>query len=444
MDHAQRIASLAWDELPALVRAQACRCLKDVLAASAGSLALPAARQIEALVCAQFGRGPVPLFFTGTFTTFAGAAFGNALRIDSLDCHDGFRPNKGHAGATVVPAALAAAAVAAAASAPVSGAELLTAVVIGYETACRAGLAVHGTYSPAYHGSGAWAAVGAAAAAARILRVPAGGVDAVMGAAEYYGPMSPILRCTANPSIVKDGAGAGAWAAAMALAMHAQGMSGLPSLFVDEPLGREQIATFGADWLILRQYFKLYPTCRWTHPPVEALVRIRAEHGFDAADVEQIEVESFAETATLMRFPPSDSDGAQYCLPWALAAVLTDGALGVEQILPARLADPGIIALGRRVAVRAAPDIQARFPQECLARVTLRLRDGRSLTSPTMGAKGDHTNPAEDSELDDKFRRLVSGTLGQQACGRLEDVLDSLDRRSSADLLALLGRGDEP
>lgn len=436
MDHAEKILGLGWNELPMAVRAQAKRCLKDIIATAAGSLALPSAAQAEALVSTQFGRGGIPLLFQRTRTTFAGAAFGNALRVDSLDCHDGFRPNKGHAGATVVPVALAAAQGRAA-----SGAELLTAIVIGYEIACRAGLAIHGMSTPAFHGSGSWAAVGAAAAGARIRSVPASRIDSVLGAAEYYGPMSPILRCTANPSIVKDGAAAGAWAAAIALAMEENGMTGLPSLFVDEPLGRRQIASFGQDWMILRQYFKLYPTCRWTHPPVEGLAALQREHGFQPREVESIEVESFAEAGTLMRFPPEHSDGAQYCLPWAVAAMLVDEKLGVGQILPSRFSDQRILDLGRRVSFRAAPDIQARFPEECLARVTVALRDGRRFTGPTVGARGDHTNPAADEEMEDKFTRLVAGSLGERACRILRGTIDSLERRPARDLLDLLGRG---
>jgi 2-methylcitrate dehydratase PrpD len=436
VDHAAWIAGLRWDGLPEPVRRQARRCLKDIVATAAGALALPAAAPLERMVTAQFGSGPAPMLFRGPMTTLAGAAFGNALRIDGLDCHDGFRPNKGHAGATVVPVLLAAASLRTA-----SGAELLAALAAGYEIALRAGLALHATYAPAYHGSGAWAALGAAAAGAHVLGIPADELDAVLGAAEYHGPMAPILRCTVHPSIVKDGAGAGALSAAMALAMHAQGLRGLPSLFAHEAKGREQAASLGKDWLILRQYFKLYPTCRWTHAPVEGVVKLREAHGFAAADVERVEVESFAETSTLMSFPPHDSDGAQYCLPWAVAAVLVDGELGIDQVLPGRLGDPAIVEMGRRVVFRQADDLQARFPAECLARVRVFLKNGRTLAGPTLGARGDFTNPATDRELDVKFDRLASRTLGEAAARKLGEVLDSLDRRPASDLLELLAPG---
>jgi len=433
------LRGLRWEGLPATVQRQTRRCLKDILATSAGSLALPAARSIESLVAAQFGAGPAPLFFRGPRTTLAGAAFGNALRIDGLDCHDGFRPNKGHAGATVVPVALAAAELA-----RPTGAQLLTALCAGYEIALRAGLALHPLYAPAYHASGSWAALGAAAAGALLMGVPAEGIDDVMGIAEYYGPISPMLRCTVHPSIVKDGAGAGAWAAAMALAMHSLGMAGLPSLFADEPLGRDQTVSLGSDWVMLRQYFKLYPTCRWSHAPVEGVLRLKEQHGFTAADVKRVDVESFSEASTIMTFPPKDSDGAQYCLPWAVAAILVDGVLGVDQVVPPRLTDPTIIALGKKVAFVPAPDLDARFPAECLARVTVHLNDGRVLAGSTVGARGDYTDPASDAELDAKFTRLAERSLGVETARHLGEVIETLEQRPAADLLALLGKRVSP
>ncbi len=88
-----------------------------------------------------------------------------------------------------------------------------------------------------------------------------------------------------------------------------------------------------------------------------------------------------------------------------------------------------------------ATDLQARFPLECLARVNVELNDGRSFSSPTMGARGDYTDPASDDELQDKFERLATPTLGTASCRRLSEVLDTLDQRPAADLLALLQDG---
>ena len=433
MSYVDTLLGVRWEDLPGAVQAQAKRCLKDIIATAAGSLALPPSKLAEELVAEQYGPGQVPLWFKGKKSSMVGAAFFNALTIDSLDCHDGFRLNKGHAGATVVPVV-----VGACVGRPVSGKELLTAVVMGYEIACRAGLAIHKLYAPTYHASGTWAALGAAAAGARVTGLPKEAIDRTLGIAEYYAPTAPILRCTTHPSIVKDGAGAGAWAGAMALAMQGLAMPGLPSIFTAEPLGKEQIATLGKDWIILRQYFKPYPTCRWTQPVVEGALHLQRAHRFTYRDIERIDVETFDVGADLINFPPEHTDGAQYCTPWAVAAMLVDGELGVEQIHPNRLSDPEILALGRRVKTSVAPDIQKRFPEECLARVTITLKDGRKLTSPTLSARGDYTNPLSPAEMDRKFEQLVRRTLGAQTCEKLRAVLDSLEQREAEDLLRLL------
>ena len=252
--HSETILSLGWRDLPPPVRRQAKRCLKDILAVAAGSRLLPAWAKWKNLVEKHYGEGPAPLLFAGRTSTLCGACLFNAAAIDSLDWHDGFRPVKGHAGATVAPLVLGSCALK-----PVSGTELLTALVIGYEIACRAAVALHRTYHPAYHASGSWAALGAAAAGARILGVPVERFDQVLGAAEYYAPMSPMMRVIDSPASVKDSAAAGAWAAATALGMEECGLSGPPSLLAAGNAGGPNDGLPpsgpGGEWLILKQYF---------------------------------------------------------------------------------------------------------------------------------------------------------------------------------------------
>ena len=103
MSYAEASCRLTWGSLPASVQAQGKRCLKDIIATAAGSLLLPVGDRVMALVRAHYRSGPAPVWFRGECLGTVGAAYGNAQSVDSLDCHDGFRPNKGHCGATVVP-----------------------------------------------------------------------------------------------------------------------------------------------------------------------------------------------------------------------------------------------------------------------------------------------------------------------------------------------------
>jgi len=256
--------------------------------------------------------------------------------------------------------------------------------------------------------------------------------------AEYYAPMAPMLRCTEHPSVVKDAAGPGGWAAAMAVELSRRELPGLPSLFTATDEGRRVAGTLGDDWLILRQYFKPYPTCRWTQPAVEGVLELERRYGFLPGEIETIRVASFETALHIMTFPPTHSDGAQYSLPWAVAAAAVDGSLGVEQVHPDRFDDPRILALGRKITTVVAEDLDARFPEECLARVEIRLTDGRTFTTETTAARGDYTAPLPEAEIDDKFRSLLRHARSETETEELLTVIETLDERPASDLVERL------
>jgi 2-methylcitrate dehydratase PrpD len=79
-----------------------------------------------------------------------------------------------------------------------SGVELLTALVVGYEVAMRAGCILHLLYD-FYRGSGAWAPIGAAAGAARLLGCNAEQTRHTLGIAEFHAAMTPEMRSVNHP-----------------------------------------------------------------------------------------------------------------------------------------------------------------------------------------------------------------------------------------------------
>jgi 2-methylcitrate dehydratase PrpD len=171
---------------------------------------------------------------------------------------------------------------------------------------------------------------------------------------------------------------------------------------------------------------------------VEGVLGLKRRHGFSPEEIEAIRVASFETALHIMSFPPTHSDGAQYSLPWAVAAAAVDGTLGVDQIHPSRFDDPRILALGKKVGVVVAEDLDARFPEECLARVEIRLNDGSTFTTGTMAARGDYTEPLPESEIDEKFRTLVQHARGEAETEELLAVIDTLDQRPASDLVKRL------
>jgi len=433
MDYTHKLLNIVWNEVPQTVKRQTKRCIRDIIATAAAAALLPDASRACRFVKKQFGQGEIPLWFQKSTSTMLGAAFYNSFLVDSLDYHDGFRPCKGHAGATVVPVVIAACT-----GGKVAGEELLTAVLMGYEIACRAGLAVHGLYEPAYHSSGSWACIGAAAAASRIYKFKKEQIDKVTGMAEYYAPMSPMIRCTSHPCALKDGAAGGALAAAVALEMVSSGFNGLPSILTSEEKGRQSICSLNNEWLILKQYFKPYPTCRWTHPALEAAVHLQKEFGFTHDEIEKIEVYTFAEAMSLMKFPPRTTHEAQYSLPWSVAAVLVDSELGIKQVQEDKLKDSKIINLGGRVSAVHDPSLQKVFPEKCLQRVTIVLKSGKVLESPAIAASGDYDKPISEERLNEKFTENLTGAVGVQKSAELFNLTENLEKYNADDLVSYI------
>jgi 2-methylcitrate dehydratase PrpD len=288
------IHDLRHDDLPEPVRAMGRRCILDLIGVGAAATRTDLSMVVRSFVAAQFGAGSgggARLLFDGRRVSPAGAALAGAATIDAVDAHDGYRPSKGHAGCSVLPAALAMAE----AEGSDDGAELLVQVVLGYEAACRAGVALHASV-PDYHTSGAWGAVACAGLGARALGLDAARTREALGIAEYHGPRSQMMRCIDHPTMVKDGSGWGAMAGVSAAYLAREGFTGAPAITVEDPALAGHWDDLGSRWLILEQYFKPQPVCRWAQSPVHAVLGLKRRHGLAAGDVARIEVRTFHES----------------------------------------------------------------------------------------------------------------------------------------------------
>src|SRR5215211_2495065 len=201
---AEFVRTVCWEDLPTEVRSQVIRCLLDLCGAAVAGSRVKAAQTAVAYTLHAHGTGSTTIIGTGASSTPVGAALANGFAASALDIDDGYRLVKGHPGAVVFPAVLAAAE-----EAKSSGPEFLTALVVGYEVAMRAGRILHSLYD-VYHGSGAWAPVGAAAGVARLLGCNAEQTWHALGIAEFHAAMTPEMRSVDHPSMLKDGIGWGA------------------------------------------------------------------------------------------------------------------------------------------------------------------------------------------------------------------------------------------
>ncbi len=381
--------------------------LIDTIGVAAGAADMDAGRIARDHAFAFHGAGApehaAHMMFDGRLASVPGAAFAAATQIDNLDAHDGYNPTKGHIGCAVAPALFAFAE----ARPELTAHDALIALVMSYEIAARAALALHATVSD-YHTSGAWNALGVAALGCRLLGTDPDHLRHALGIAEYHGPRSQMMREIANPTMLHDGSGMGALVGSMAALMAQDGFEGAPSITVEADDVAQHWADLGEIWTIERNYIKPYPICRWAHAALDALSGLMRDHAFCADDVIQIEVNTFSQAAALFPDMPATTSQAQYSMPFALAVMLVHGRIGPKDISGAALSDPKIAAVLAKVSVREEPRHSQRFPVGRWSDVVVTLKDGSRLASGEVHARGGPEAPMALSEVEAKFRVMAA------------------------------------
>jgi len=418
-----------YEDLPQHVVAHARRCVLDLLGVAAGGTQTRLSAIIRQHAVRHFAsrEQEARMLFDGRRTSLIGAALAGGMTIDSLDAHDGQVLTKGHVGVAVLPTVLAFAD----ALQTMDGREFLTQIVIGYEIATRAGIALHATACD-YHTSGAWNTIACAALGARSLALDAQQTRESMGIAEYHGPRSQMMRCIDFPTMVKDGSGWGAMTGVSAAFLAQSGFTGAPALTIESDAVASTWADLGDKWLILAQYFKPYPVCRWAQPAVEAAMELARKHRFQAKDIASIEVWSFHEACRLATRIPATTEEAQYSLPFSVASVLRHGTLGAVEVADAALADPLTQQLSTSMVLHEHAPYNDVFPAERWAHVRVHLRSGVQYDSEPAKPRGNPENALTEGEILEKFFGLANPVIGSARAREIVALVAQLGQSDTA------------
>jgi 2-methylcitrate dehydratase PrpD len=425
------LGQVRYDDLPPEVRAQAVRCLYDLIGCAAAGSQTALARIISRHAIRYFAApatGPAarPLL-GGDPISPVGAALVGGMIIDAIDAHDGHPLTKGHVGCALLPSL---AAVSEAENLDLSGPEFLSLLVAGYEIGTRLGMGLHATATD-YHTSGAWNAVSCAALTAFLLKLNASQFEHALGIAEYHGPRSQMMRGVDHPTMLKDGSGWGAMAGVSAGYLAADGFTGAPALTVVSNQLSELWNDLGERWRIMEQYFKPYPCCRWAHPAIDAALSLKQAHPLDPQAIESVTVHTFHEATRLNQKVPRTTEQAQYAINFPIAVALVHGRVNIEDIDGEGLRHPLVNAVCERVSLIEDAQYNARFPAQRWAHVTVALKNGERLVSAPITARGDPENPLTDELMVEKYFALSSPTWGKPKATAVLAAVQALRRPNS-------------
>ncbi|WFE36334.1 MmgE/PrpD family protein [Micromonospora sp. WMMD975] len=417
----ERLAATAaatdWASAPAAVRDR----VLDLVADTVAVAALGSGRaELRALAAGCTGSGASTVVGSPHRRPVGDAQFLNGSAIAADQLQDGHRPARGHPASHVVPAVLALAE-----DRDLTGAELLSSVLAGYQVGVRVGRAMGGT-PDGVHDIGTWGQVGAAAGVARLLAP--GDVDAARRAIELAG--SAVLLSDAATVFAGRTGGHAFLGASVQLgaSLGAAAVAGLEPL--PGALERHFAAVAARDWSaggpehgheVLAGYTKAHPTCAHLHGVNDAVADIVAATG-PLTDVDRVEVRTFAHAARFDTVAGSEL-AARFSVPTSVAVALLTGALDETTLTTATVCSAPVRDLAARVEVRHDPALDAGYPAGRPARVRVVRADGSELTGAADLPRGDGTRAFDRDTSRTKARRL----LDHRFPGHADAVLAAVD-----------------
>jgi 2-methylcitrate dehydratase PrpD len=323
-----------------------------------------------------------------------------------------------------------------------TGREAIDALILGIDVACRVGNMIYPEhYDRGWHITGSTGMLGAAAAAARLLRLDVDRTAMALGIAASQ----PIGVREQFGSMTKPFHPGGAARAGLTSALMAKhGFTASPRA-IEAPRGIAQTYSTKCAWNeitdelgerfeIAFNTYKPFACGIVIHPSIDGCLQLRNAHGLRAEDIERIDlrVHSLVLELTGKRTPRTGLEG-KFSVFHACAAGILFGRAGEHEFADAIVARPDVVALRDRVRAQVDDAID-----EASADVTVTMRDGRKHHVFVEHAIGSLERPMSDADLAAKFHGLVDPGLG---AARAEELIGlSMQLGGAPDVRAIARR----
>lgn len=418
----------------------------DLLRVVAVGAKLPWSRDARKYALKLGGNATSTVLFYGDRMDAVRAAFVNGSFAHACDLDDTHVGSMHHSGASVLPAALAIAE-----RDDCSGRALLEAAICGYEASLRIGLAVQPQlFQKGFLATATVGPLGAALAAAKLLRFSAADMAGALGAAcTYAGGLAQFYK---SGSIIKRvNAGKAAECGVIAALLTQDGIwgprdilegkeAGFFRAFSDKPNPSRVTDDLGRGYRLMEVSTKVHAGAGRLQATNDAGLALGAGHKLAPERIADVEVGiPKVIQGMLTKNDPHDMQSAMLSVPFSLAMALSLGRTRGPQagITPgdydAALADPAIRALSLRVRCVVDAEIEAKTnTEEVPSRVTIKLADGRTMEEKVDHPRGSPHRPMAWEDISALFRDTLAGDLPEPSIKKVIDIVAGLDRKSAA------------
>ncbi len=435
-------------DIPDVAFERAKMSLASTVASAAMGFEIPSARIIRELDLRAGGAPTSTVWFDGTMLPPGAAARVNAVASDAAASDDSDMRSIAHIGTIVSTVSLALGE-----QRKASGADVLAAMIVGYEIAGRIDEALTpGRMQRGFHGSVS-TVFGGTVAAGRLLELPPLEMaHAIALAATSIGGMA----ISADTSCGREyHAGASAAAAMQAVFAAEAGFTAELSV-LEHPRGflaamggqavEDITRDLAASWdIVTDMAIKLMPGAHPFHATAEAAADAARIGGVDPQGIKEVFISSSVQWTKFKGAPhPRNLVDAAHSLYYFVAASIVDGRFTWQHMDERKMADPAIAVLQEKIVFDPdPPPLPDRFPHRHGATVIIRMNNGDEFRSTCKSPRGSGPRGVDWEDVEAKYRALVP--LARLASRRVDESLAVIRGFETPDsvgrLVALIGNG---
>jgi 2-methylcitrate dehydratase PrpD len=325
----------------------------------------------------------------------------------------------------------------------VSGRAFIEAFLTGFEVECKMAEAINPNhYQRGFHSTGTLGTFGAAASAAKLLKLTSGQIAHALGMAASA---SSGIRVNFGSMTKPLHAGRAAENGIVAAELAARGFTA-----GDDPLDGEwgyfQVLGGGVDAARITPAlgkpfsivdpgvsFKPYPCGSLGHPTMDAMLKIVTDHDVKPEQVARIRVRAGSNILNPLRYRTAKTElEAKFCLPFMMASIALRRRAGIREFTDEFVSSAPVQAMMARVETKFDPEIEARGFDKMRSVVEVELSDGRTLTQAADERyRGGPEKPFTRADLHEKFTDCASLVLPADRIRRALELVESIETLKS-------------
>lgn len=393
---------------------------------------------IERVVMEMGGTPESTIWKTGVKTSSMNAALANATMIHTVDFDDTHLDSVSHLGAALLGVAISVGE-----KNKISGKEVITAFILGFEVAARVGNAVNKfgrTHYKYWHPTATMGTIGAAITAAKLMKLSAEQIEDALGLGvdQAVGFRYCIDKGDYSKSLHPGFAAMRGVLSAHIISAGGNGPKGLLEYetgFCNATASNPNIESLtedlGSKYFIMTDALKFFPTIHCSHTGIEGMLNIVTKHKLNYQDIESVDLKvTDLAKGQGMTFDPQSTLAARLSIPYSVATAAVKKRLTLNDFDEESLANQEVRMFMKKITIASEPKFNEFYPKGLVTQIKVKLNSGEEYEELIIYPKGHPERPATDEDIMNKYEYLSTITWNKEKSKKISAMMFALDDMS--------------